>query len=191
MAYILNQIIEPKYIEPILNLCESMKEFCSKNSILWQIQINQFSPEQSKAPLYNIAIKRERSIVEEIFSQEIQFNDDIKADLTSCLEEAQKKIDELIINDEKDEKLRRMKEKLHENKNKLNNEKPTDNKILILKNQLSAYISQYSENMQIILTEEIINDITEKVNRFIELAKHTKVVKEENHIDWPDCLVKK
>ena len=31
--------------------------------------------------------------------------------------------------------------------------KPTENKILIVKNQLSAYISQYSDNMQIILTE--------------------------------------
>ncbi len=87
-------------------------------------------------------------------------------------------------------KKRRMKEKLNENKNQMNNVKPTDNKILIVKNQLSAYISQYSDNMQIILTEEIVNDITEKLNHFIELAKHTKVVKEENHIDWPDCLVK-
>ena len=91
MAYILNQIIEPKYIEPILNLCESMKEFCSKNSILWQIQINQFSPEQSNASLYNDAIKIERSMVEAIFNQEIQFNDDIKADITGCFGEAQKK----------------------------------------------------------------------------------------------------
>ena len=56
-----------------------------------------------------------------------------------------------------------MKEKLNENKNQINNMKPTENKILIVKNQLSAYISQYSDNMQIILTEEIVNDITEKL----------------------------
>ena len=74
-----------------------------------------------------------------------------------------------------------MKEKLNENKNQMNNVKPTENKILIVKNQLSAYISQYSDNMQIILTEEIVNDITEKVNHFMELAKHSKIVKEENH----------
>ena len=84
-----------------------------------------------------------------------------------------------------------MKEKLNENKNKLNKVKSIDNKILIVKNKLSVYISQQSVNMQIILTEEIVNDITEKLNHFIELAKHTRVVKEENHIDWPDCLVKK
>ena len=120
-------------------------------------------------------------MIEAIFNQEIQFNNDIKADFTRCFGEAKKKIDELILNDIKDEKLRRMKEKLNENKNQLNNMKPTENKILIVKNQLSAYISQYSDNMQIILTEEIVNDITEKVNHFMELAKHSKIVKEENH----------
>jgi len=83
-----------------------------------------------------------------------------------------------------------MKEQLNENKNKLNNVKSTDNKIIVVKNQLSKYISQYSDNMQITLTEEIINDITEKVNHFVELAKHTEVIKEENNIDWPDCIVK-
>ena len=60
-------------------------------SILWQIQINQFSQEQSKASLYNNAIKRERSMIEAIFNQEIQFNNDIKADFTSCFGEAKKK----------------------------------------------------------------------------------------------------
>ena len=52
-------------------------------------------------------------MIEAIFNQEIQFNNDIKADFTSCFGEAQKKIDELILNDIKDEKLRRMKEKLN------------------------------------------------------------------------------
>ena len=77
-------------------------------------------------------------MIEAIFNQEIQFNDDIKADFTSCFGEAQKKIDELILNDIKDEKLRRMKEKLNENKNQMNNVKSTENKILIVKNQLSV-----------------------------------------------------
>ena len=92
-------------------------------------------------------------MIEAIFNQEIQFNNDIKADFTRCFGEAKKKIDELILNDIKDEKLRRIKEKLNENKNQINNMKPTENKILIVKNKLSAYISQYSDNMQIILTE--------------------------------------
>ena len=73
-----------------------------------------------------------------------------------------------------------MKEKLNENKNQLKNVKLIDNKIIVVKNQLSKYISQYSDNMQINLPEEIINDITEKVNHFIELAKHTEATKEEN-----------
>ena len=60
----------------------------------------------------------------------------------------------------------------------------------MVKNQLSAYISQYTENMQITLTEEIVNDITDKANHFIALSKQTEVSKEENLIDWPDCLVK-
>ena len=78
---------------------------------------------------------------------------------------------------------------MQENKNKLNNIKPKDNKILIVKNQLSAYISQYTENTNL-LTEEVLNDITEKINHFIELSKQKEKTKEENLIDWPDCLVK-
>ena len=189
LADILNRIIEPIYIEPILNLCESMKEFSKPNSILWQISTKQFKPEPSKANIYNESIKKEKAIVDNVFSQEIQFNENIKADFQSCFGEAQKEIDKLILIDVKDEKERKIKEKLQENKTKLNNVKTKDNKILIVKNQLSAYISQYSENTNL-LTEEVVNDIKEKVNHFIELSKQKEITKEENLIDWPDSLVK-
>ena len=190
LAEALNQIIEPKYIEPILNLCESMKEFCSKNSILWKIHIGQFEPEPSKASLYNNSIKKEKSIIENIFNQEIQFNENIKTDFQNCFSEAEKKIQNLLLIEEKDEKLKKLKQKLLDNNNKLSSIKPKNNKILMVKNQLCAYISQYTENIQIILTDEIVNDIEEKVNHFIDLSKQSEFAKEENHIDWPDCLVK-
>ena len=189
LANILNQIIEPMYIEPILNLCESMKEFCRPNSILWQISTKSFKPEPSKANLYNDSIKKEKNIADFIFNQEIQFNENIKADFQNCFSEAQKEIDKLILIDVKDEKERKIKEKLQENKTKLNSIGTKDNKILIVKNQLLAYISQYSDNTNL-LTEEVVNDITEKVNHFIELSKQKEITKEENLIDWPDCLVK-
>ena len=189
LAEILNKIIEPKYIEPILNLCESMKDFCSKNSILWQISTNQFKPETSKANLYDESIKKEKNIVDSIFNQEIQFNENIKADFQNCFAEAQKEVDKLILIDVKDEKERKIKEKLQENRIKLNNVVTKDNKIFIVKNQLLSYISQYSDHTNK-LTEEVINDITEKVNHFVDLANQKEVHKEENIIDWPDCRVK-
>lgn len=166
LAVILNKIIEPMNIEPILNLCESMKEFSNSNSILWQIIAGQFKPEPSKANIYNESIKKEKAIVDNIFNQEIQFNENIKADFQNCFGEAQKEIDKLILIDVKDEKERKIKQKLQENKTKLNSVKTNDNKILIVKNQLSAYITQYSENTSL-LDEEVVNDITEKVNHFI------------------------
>ena len=190
LADILNQIIEPKYIEPIINLCESMKDFCSNNSILWQIHTGNFRPESSKASIYNISIKKEKAVIDGIFNQEIQFNEDIKVDFQNCFNAAQKKIDELILIDEKDENLKKLKLKLNENKNKLNAVKTNDKKILMVKNQLTAYISQFSDNNQITLTEDIVNDITNKVNNFIDLAKQNVINKEENLIDWPDCIVK-
>ena len=52
-----------------------MKEFCSKNSILWQIHTGNFNPQSSKASLYNTAIKREKKLVDSIFNQEIHFNE--------------------------------------------------------------------------------------------------------------------
>jgi MoxR-like ATPase len=189
LADILNKIIEPIYIDPILNLCESMKEFSKPNSILWQISTKQFKPEPSKANIYNELIKKEKAIVDNVFNQEIQFNENIKADFQSCFGEAQKEIDKLILIDVKDEKERKIKEKLQKNKIKLDNVQTKDNKIKIVKNQLSAYISQYSENTSL-LTEEVVNDITEKVDHFIELSKQKEIAKEENLIDWPDSLVK-
>jgi len=189
LADILNKIIEPMYIEPILNLCESMKEFSNSNSILWQIITGQFKPEPSKANIYNESIKKEKAIVDNVFNQEIQFNENIKADFQNCFGEAQKEIDKLILIDVKDEKERKIKQKLQENKTKLNSVKTNDNKIKIVKNQLSAYITQYSENTSL-LDEEVVNDITEKVNHFIELSKQKEIIKEENLIDWPDSLVK-
>jgi hypothetical protein len=116
LADILNQIIEPKYIDPILNLCESMKDFCSNNSILWQIHTGSFNPEKSQASKYNISIKKEKAVIDSIFNQEIQFNENIKADFQNCFNAAQKKIDELILIDEKDENLKKLKLKLNENK---------------------------------------------------------------------------
>ena len=190
LADVLNQIIEPKYIEPIINLCESMKDFCSNNSILWQILTGSFTPESSQASKYNISIKKEKAVVDSIFNQEIQFNENIKADFQNCFNTAQKKIDELILIDVKDENLKKLKLKLNENKNKLNNIKITDNKILLVKSQLTAYISQFTENLNITLTEAIVNDIINKVNHFIDLSKQNTLNKEENIIDWPDCLVK-
>ena len=80
-----------------------------------------------------------------------------------------------------------MKVKLNENKNKLNNVKTTDKKILMVKLQLTSYISQFTDNLQITLTESIVNDITNKVNHFIDLSKQNAINKEENLID---CLVK-
>ena len=63
-----------------------------------------------------------------------------------------------------------MKVKLNENKNNLNNVKTTDKKILMVKLQLTSYISQFTDNLQVTLTESIVNDITNKVNHFIDLS---------------------
>jgi hypothetical protein len=167
-----------------------MKDFCSNNSILWQIHTGNFYPENSQASKYNISIKKEKAVIDSIFNQEIQFNENIKADFQNCFITAQKKIDELILIDEKDENLKKLKLKLNENKLKLNNVKTTDKKILMVKNQLTNYISQFTDNLQITLTESIVNDITNKVNHFIDLSKQNAINKEENLIDWPDCLVK-
>ena len=70
-----------------------------------------------------------------------------------------------------------MKVKLNENKNKLNNVKTTDKKILMVKLQLTSYISQFTDNLQITLTESIVNDITNKVNHFIDLSKQNAINK--------------
>ena len=108
LADILNKIIEPKYIVPILNLSESMKSFCANNSTLWQICTGTFSPEASQAYIYNESLKKERNIVDSIFNQQIQFNENIKVDFLSCFGEAQKEIDNLILIDVKDEKERKI-----------------------------------------------------------------------------------
>jgi len=81
-----------------------MKEFSKPNSILWQISTKQFKPESSKANIYNESIKKQKTMVDSVFNQEIQFNENIKSDFQSCFEEAQKEIDKLILIDVKDEK---------------------------------------------------------------------------------------
>ena len=55
------------------------------------------------ASKYNISIKKEKAVIDSIFNQEIHFNENIKVDFQNCFNEAQKKIDELILIDEKDE----------------------------------------------------------------------------------------
>ena len=184
----LNQLIEPKYIKPFLNLCESMKEFCSNNSILWKIHAGDFNLESSIASSYDTAIKREKKLIDSIFKQEIQFKKDIKNDFENLFNEAEEKIQDLILKNEKDKNLNKLKQKLSENKKKLNNVKNIDNKINTLKNQLIEYINYYSENQKT-LTQEILNDITEKVKHFIALSKQTDI-KDKKKIDWPDCLIK-
>ena len=189
LAYILNKIIEPKYIESIFNICQLMKEFSNPSSVLWQINADQFTPEPSKAYLYNKSIKIEKQIIDKVFKQEIKFNENIKADFLSCLEKAQKKLDKLTLINIKDEKERKIKEKLYETKEKLYEAKTDDCITLIVKNTLLEYICQFSENTSL-FNQEIINDITEKVNIFIGLLNQKKTCKEKNFINWPDSLVK-
>ena len=176
LAYILNKIIEPKYIESIFNICQLMKEFSNPSSVLWQINADQFTPEPSKAYLYNKSIKIEKQIIDKVFKQEIKFNENIKADFLSCLEKAQKKLDKLTLINIKDEKERKIKEKLYETKEKLYEAKTDDCITLIVKNKLLEYICQSSEKTSL-LNQEIINDITEKVNIFIGLLNKKKLVK--------------
>ena len=54
---------------------------------------------------------------------------------------------------------------------------------MIVKNQLSAYINQYENNAKL-LTEEVVNDISEKVEHFIKVSNQKESVLEENLIDW-------
>ena len=111
LAQYLYSIIEPKLIEPILNLCERMKDFCSTNSILWKIHTKKFQPELSKANIYNNMIKKEKNLINLIFSQEIQINNNIKDDIINCLEEAQTEIDKLMKEEEKNQNKKKLKEK--------------------------------------------------------------------------------
>lgn len=85
-----------------------MKSFCANNSTLWQICTGTFSPEASQAYICNESLKKERNIVDSIFNQQIQFNENIKVDFMSCFGEAQKEIDNLILIDVKDEKERKI-----------------------------------------------------------------------------------
>lgn len=80
-------------------------------------------------------------------------------------------------------KRKKNKQKLQDNKAKLNSIKSKDKKILIVKNQLSAYINQYENNAKL-LTEEVVNDISEKIEHFIKLSNQKESVLEENLIDW-------
>ena len=99
LAYVLNQIIEPKYIESIVNICESMKFFHSRNSILWQINTGNFIPESSKISLYKKAIKEEKEIIYSVFNGKIDLKYE-NLDFHSMFIEAQEKIYEFeMMND--------------------------------------------------------------------------------------------
>jgi len=189
LANYLYKIINPKYIGSILNLSESMKQFCQKNSILWRISTAQFNPEKSKANIYNNLIKKEKCILDSIFNQNIQLNENIKADFKECLRIAQEKIDALILLDVKDENEKKIKEKLQENRNKLNSITPKNDEMLIVKNELTEYISQFTENLDS-LTEKDVNDIEIKIDQFIELSKKKEAANKDNLIDWPDNYIK-
>ena len=182
----LYSILAPKYIEPIINLSESMKEFASKSSILWSV--DNFNPEPSEVHLYNSSLKREKSIIDAVFSQDIQIKEEIKAEFLEYFRKAQDKIDALIINEVKDENERKIKERLKQCRNLLNNIIPSNNEILIMKNKLAEYISQFSENLQI-PSEKDIEDIEIKINQFIELTNKKEGPNIESLIDWPDISI--
>ena len=134
LAYFLYLKIEPAYISQILNLCESMKDFCSKDSILWKMNTNQFNPKSMDINLYNTEIKKEKKLIDYIFNQKIKIEEVIKDEFINCLEKAQIEIDKLLENDEKDQ----LKAKLLKIKNKLIDFESLDP----LKFQLLDYISK-------------------------------------------------
>ena len=89
----LNQRIELNLIEPILNLCKSMKDFCPINGLLWQIHTKQQHIDTSKIDLYYNLIKNEREQINSIINQDFLTND-IKIICKNCFDIAIKELNE-------------------------------------------------------------------------------------------------
>lgn len=192
LAKALYDIVEPSLIEEIVKLCYSMKEFCNSDSILWKIHTNQFVFDKTCLDDYADAIKREKGILDKVFSQNIQLDPSLKSKILDTLAKVDKEIEGYIIDDIKDKEKREKIEQLHKLKVKLTNLKTNDTKILCIQDDLLQYINKYTDNDNLELTEAILKDISQKINSSEDPTKEKKkqIQKDENRIEWPDYLIK-
>ena len=85
-----------------------------------------------------------------------------------------------------EEEKDQLKIKLKQTKIKLNNFESND----LLKYQLLEYISKLIDSSNI-LSEEIVIDVIEKINNYIQLKSQNTKNKKENEIAWPDFYMEK